>query len=105
MFVSLHCRNCDNIDCSLRPLGSPSSEDWDFGCTRYLSEDDYAEYEHIYKEVLPFIGTGQYCRDIPQIEQFNNKLFHSHIGTLLDINGKVDNRKRKIIDKLNENMI
>jgi len=105
MFVSLYCRDCDNTDCILRPLGSPSSKDWDFGCTRYLSEDEYAEYEHIYKEMLPFIGMGQYCYDISQIERFNDKLFHSRIGALLDIDGKVDNRKRKIIDKLNKHVI
>lgn len=105
MYVNLYCNHCDNIDCELRKLGSANPIEWLIGCTRDLSEDDYIEFEHIYHEIIPFIGMGQYKDEYVNIDAFNKKLFNSKIGTLLDVNGKADNRKRKVIDKLNSNMI
>ena len=105
MYVNLYCNHCDNADCELRKLGSANPIEWLIGCTRDLSEEDYIEFEHIYNEVLPFISKGQYKDEYLNIDQFNKKLFNAKIGTKLYINGKADNIKRKIIDRLNSKII
>lgn len=52
-FVRLKCIECDNDECKICPLGSYISSDSEQGCTRKVSEEDYAKYQHYMLEVLP----------------------------------------------------
>lgn len=54
-FITLHCYDCDNTQCSICPCGTCVDEDNLRGCTRKVSEEDYVKYEHYMNEVLPFL--------------------------------------------------
>ncbi len=102
MFLKLRCYDCDNTDCALCPLHSWIDEESLEGCTREVSENFYAKYEHEIAEVLPFQSLGQKV-DYSTIDYIQAQLYSKRIGTMLDANGKTTDRKRRIIDKLNMN--
>ena len=100
MFLKLRCYDCDNVECQLCPLHSWIDEESLEGCTREVSENFYARYEHEIQEVLPFQSLGQTV-DYSIIDNIQAQLYSKRIGTMLDEKGKATGRKKKIIDKLN----
>lgn len=50
--LTLRCRDCENDNCVYCPNGRYI--DGKEGCTRIVSEEDAARYEHYMKEIVPF---------------------------------------------------
>lgn len=54
MFITLHCKECENTSCDLCPQGKYLSDGL-YGCTRKVSDEEYSKYEHLMYEVAPFM--------------------------------------------------
>lgn len=96
MFITLHCNECENNDCTLYPLGKYLSADGKYGCTREVSEADYDKYEHLMYEVAPFmyIKTSQEQRDeqYKDIINFLHHIYSCPLGNKLGKSGKALNQ-------------
>lgn len=100
MFLSLTCYDCDNAECELCPLGSCIDSESLEGCTRQVTEEFCARYQHEKNEVMPFALASNNA-DFATIDNIQQLLYSKRIGTMLDANGKATPRKKEIVDRLN----
>lgn len=85
-YITLRCRHCGNMDCELYPIGSYIVEDE--GCTRRVDDTEAEQWDHITKEVVPFLIL-QKNPDVEPIEDFFAAIYQKPIGQKLDKYGKV----------------
>lgn len=52
MFLTLKCKYCEQDQCIYCPIGKIVIKDE--GCTRQVSEEIAAQYQHYMQEVIPF---------------------------------------------------
>lgn len=91
MYVTLRCRNCDNIDCKLARQSIP--EDSLEGCTREVTDEQVELLLHYKEEVLPFIPMYKNYlgaqEKLEEIYQFLLTIYSCPLGKMLDPKGKV----------------
>lgn len=91
MYITLRCATCDNIDCKLGRYFIP--ENSKEGCTRKVSEQQAALFQHYQEEVLPFIGMYKNHtaaqEKLNEIYKFLLIIYECPIGKLLDYKGKI----------------
>lgn len=93
--VNLRCRECSSFSCDICPIGTYVPEDSLRGCSRKLSDEEYAEYIHIKEEVFPFLRKSQYRKFFEQCDYLDKLLLSKPIVHILDKKGKViDDRFR-----------
>ena len=88
MWVNLQCKDCGKCDCPLsrRYIPEGSLE----GCTRQVSELEYAKYNHYINEVLPFcLRRGDVFEILNEIEDFLTIVENRPLGCLINEKGKV----------------
>ena len=91
----LRCKDCENMNCvySHEYIPEGSLE----GCTRILTDDAYAKYEHLLLEKWPNAISMEYPREtISQIYKeivtfLDDETYAAPIGQKLDKRGKVKN--------------
>lgn len=91
-FITLHCYDCDNAQCSICPCGTYVAEDNLRGCTRKVSEDDYARYDHYINEVLPFLHLDKnkesISRTYNEVLEFLYYIYSQPLGQKLGKSGR-----------------
>ena len=95
MFLSLSCRDCEQDKCVFSPIGKwiKGKE----GCTREVSEETAARFNHYMNEVIPFWKTysvdfvRQSYKEI--ITFLFNEIYNAPIGQKLNAEGKVSLKK------------
>lgn len=89
MYQTLRCRECSNMDCRFCKIGTYVPEDDERGCTRSVTEEEFATYMHLTEETLPFAKDPDDVNDIlGAIEGVEYDMYHSPIGAILDARGK-----------------
>lgn len=94
-FITLHCYDCDNAQCSICPCGTYVAEDNLRGCTRKVSEDDYARYDHYINEVLPFLHLNTYKASSALYKEIIDFLFYLYqqpLGQQIGRSGRILSR-------------
>lgn len=90
--ITLKCCDCENYNCSICPLGTVIDEDNLRGCTRRVSEEDYAKYEHYIDEVSPFLyitdNKEASSRAYREIIDFLFYIYNKPLGTKIGKNGR-----------------
>ncbi|HAU87282.1 MAG TPA: hypothetical protein DCW90_17885 [Lachnospiraceae bacterium] len=93
MYITLRCNECENTDCKLYPCGKWLDTDGQYGCTRNISDDDYAQYIHLTEDIAPFMymkTTREYKNKAYQnLIGFYNYLYSCPVGQKLNRNGKI----------------
>ncbi len=93
MIITLRCRECENMNCVLCPLGSWINDSSLKGCTRVISEDDYIHYEHMSNEVMPFLkmnNNQEYKKEAyKEYISLLQKIYTCPIGANISNNGKL----------------
>ena len=91
VFISLQCRDCEQDQCVFCPNGTYLYNKE--GCTRKVTDEVAARFNHFNEEVLPFWKTyspqqikESYCQ---HIDFLFNEIYSAPIGQKLDKNGKV----------------
>ena len=87
--VKLRCRDCSSFSCKICPIGTYVPEDYLCGCSRKLSDEEYAEYIHIKEELAPFLKKSQYKKYFEQCDYLDELLLSKPIAHILDRKGKV----------------
>ncbi len=72
----IYCYNCDNDNCEKCPNGTYLSPESHRGCVRLLNEEDYVQYFHLFKEVIPFFSTYNKNTQKEIIDTIENFLFN-----------------------------
>ena len=91
VFIKLNCHDCDKIDCGIAKKLVPfeSKE----GCTRKVSEEVAAQFQHYMEEIIPFWPEydQQYVQQSYQeiINFLEKEIYSAPIGQRLDPEGKV----------------
>ena len=89
--ITLRCYDCENDNCELCPCGTVVDEDNLRGCTRKVSEDDFARYEHYIEEVAPFLHLNTYNASSALYKEIIDFLFYLYsqpLGQKLGKNGR-----------------
>lgn len=91
MFITLKCRECDNIDCPIAREYIP--DDSIEGCTKDATEEDAEKFYYYTEEVLPFVrqydNTKTAQERLDEIYIFLNHLYNLPTDNKLDSKGKV----------------
>lgn len=97
MYVTLRCKECENTNCPICPIGKYIDDNNLCGCTRLVSNDDAAQYYHLLKEVAPFMymNTSKEYKNTQykNIISFLEYLYTLPIGTKINKNGKANAQK------------
>ena len=92
LYITLKCRDCDNTDCSVCPCGTFLTDEDERGCTRKISENDYAKYNHYINEVLPFLHLNTNKESISricgEILEFLNYIYMQPLGQKIGKSGR-----------------
>ena len=91
-FIKLSCDDCENLSCSLCPIGTYIPQDSQQGCTKEVCENDYIQYENFLHERIPFMRTlsEQESRTLyNDYIDFLNKIYQSPTKNRLGKSGKV----------------
>lgn len=93
MYITLRCRDCENTQCSICPKGNYIAENDMRGCTRQVSIEEAARYQHYLQEIAPFMymaTTKEYQNtQYKNIIDFLYYIYTRPIGQKLNKNGKV----------------
>lgn len=97
MFITLKCRECDNIDCPIAREYIP--DDSIEGCTKDVTEEDAEKFYYYTEEILPFVRQYENFdvaqKRLDEIYIFLNHLYGLPTGNKLDSKGKVIRTPRK----------
>lgn len=76
--IKLKCYECENTNCSLYPRGTYVGDEESLqGCSRSVSEEDYAKYQHYEQEIWPFAHTNtSYSRQMDIYKKIIDFLYH-----------------------------
>lgn len=85
--ITLRCNECENNNCELCPCGTYVDEENLRGCTRKVSEDDFARYEHYTEEVAPFLHINN-NNAYKEIIDFLFHLYSQPLGQKLGKSGR-----------------
>lgn len=73
VYITLKCRECENTTCKLNKQWlHPDSQ---CGCTREVSEETSAQYQHLMYEVAPFM-------DIDTTQEYQKRTYNEIIDFL-----------------------
>ena len=94
-FITLRCNECENDNCTLCPCGIVVDEENLRGCTRKVSEDDFARYEHYINEVAPFLHLNTYKASSSLYKEIIDFLFYLYqqpLGQQIGRSGRILSR-------------
>lgn len=90
MYITLRCKDCDNIDCGIARRFIP--EDSLEGCTREVNDEIAEMYSHYANEVLPFVPLYKNfktaCDTTNKIYDFLRQVYAAPLGRKIDQRGK-----------------
>lgn len=86
--ITLRCKDCENFNCSLYPVGIYIPEDSLQGCTRKLSDLDFDKYIHYTEEVLPFLFINNNIDKFKEAYNFLQHIYKLPVGQKIGKNGK-----------------
>lgn len=93
MYITLRCKDCENTQCSICPKGNYIAENDMRGCTRQVSTEEAARYQHYLQEIAPFMymaTTKEYQNtQYKNIIDFLYYIYSQPIGQKLNKNGKI----------------
>lgn len=90
VILNFACITCDNVECNIGPKYYPP--DSLVGCSRWVSQEEYAKYIHYINEVIPFwknYSVNYVNNSYLEISSFLQKIYSYPIVHRLDKKGQV----------------
>lgn len=96
VYIRLFCKNCENFDCKIHPIGRWFNTDAELGCTKGISETLAAQYYHLNQEVMPFMYINKSNQDVinknyMELVNIENQIYQAPFGVMFDEKGKALN--------------
>lgn len=93
VYIRLFCKDCENFDCKIHPIGRWFNTDAELGCTKGISETLAAQYAHINEEIMPFIyinHTDQNTinKTYQELINIEEQIYKAPFGVMFDEKGK-----------------